>query len=73
MHSHKGTRLPLPLPRAAASKNRCLSSSAAFAAALPLITALALPAQHRADFAASGSVWALRLPDDAAFRRFREG
>jgi hypothetical protein len=30
------------------------------------------PAQLRADFAAGGSVWALRLPADAEFRRFRE-
>jgi len=37
-----GTRFPFPLPRAAASKNRLLSSSAAFAAtALLLITELA--------------------------------
>ncbi|KAM3244480.1 hypothetical protein ACQJBY_056047 [Aegilops geniculata] len=32
----------------------------------------ALPGQRRADFAAAGSVWALRFPNDAAFRRFRE-
>ncbi|CAM0943555.1 unnamed protein product [Alopecurus aequalis] len=32
----------------------------------------ALPSQRRVDFAAAGSVWALRLPDDAAFRRFRD-
>jgi hypothetical protein len=30
------------------------------------------PAKRRADFAAAGSVWALRLPTDAEFRRFRE-
>jgi len=30
-----------------------------------------IPAQRRADFAASGSVWALRLPTDAELRRFR--
>lgn len=48
MHSHMGTRLPCPLPRAADSKNRLLSSSSAFAAALPLINGLtlALAAQH---------------------------
>jgi hypothetical protein len=44
-----GTRFPFPLPRAAASKNRLLSSSAAFAAtALLLITELAcgVTAEH---------------------------
>lgn len=48
MHSHMGTRLPFPLPRSAALKKRLLSSSAARAAALPLITALAsgFPAEH---------------------------
>lgn len=38
----------------------------------PELQLKALPSQRRADFAASGSVWALRLPTDAAFRRFRE-
>ncbi|KAM0930072.1 hypothetical protein ACQ4PT_001151 [Festuca glaucescens] len=38
----------------------------------PELQLKALPAQRRADFAASGSVWSLRLPDDAAFRRFRD-
>lgn len=38
----------------------------------PELQLKALPSQRRADFAASGSVWALRLPDDAAFRRFRD-
>ncbi|CAN6239200.1 unnamed protein product [Urochloa humidicola] len=40
----------------------------------PVDSALQLkanPAQRRADFAAGGSVWALRLPTDAEFRRFR--
>ncbi|RLM79996.1 hypothetical protein C2845_PM12G29360 [Panicum miliaceum] len=39
----------------------------------PVDSALQLktnPAQRRADFAAGGSVWALRLPTDAEFRRF---
>ena len=47
MHSHMGTRLPFPLPRAAASKNRLLSSSAT---ALLLATALGCgvtTARHR--------------------------
>ncbi|KAL6635264.1 hypothetical protein ACP70R_027935 [Stipagrostis hirtigluma subsp. patula] len=30
------------------------------------------PAQRRVDFAAGGSVWALRLPTDGEFHRFRE-
>uniref|UniRef100_A0A0E0K643 Uncharacterized protein n=1 Tax=Oryza punctata TaxID=4537 RepID=A0A0E0K643_ORYPU len=38
----------------------------------PALQLKALPAQRRADFAAGGSVWALRLPTDAAFRRFRQ-
>jgi hypothetical protein len=38
----------------------------------PELQLKALPSQRRADFAASGSVWALRFPTDAAFRRFRE-
>ncbi|CAN6327244.1 unnamed protein product, partial [Urochloa humidicola] len=41
---------------------------------VPVDSALQLkanPAQRRADFAAGGSVWALRLATDAEFRRFR--
>jgi hypothetical protein len=51
MHSHTGTRLPLPVPRAAASKNLLRSSAAALAAmALRLTTAFdrGVPAQHLA-------------------------
>ncbi|KAL5211342.1 hypothetical protein ABZP36_022189 [Zizania latifolia] len=43
--------------------------SAVVGAALQL---KARPSQRRVDFAADGSVWALRLPSDAAFRRFHK-
>ncbi|XP_062221741.1 protein CYPRO4-like [Phragmites australis] len=38
----------------------------------PALQLMTNPAQRRADFTAGGSVWALRLPSDAEFRRFRE-